>query len=245
MKKEIQLITLLFVIGLTIMFIISCQQKTAQILQKNESKNELPVAQPTPPKNEIIKTPIPENVKTLLAGKDKVRSYSYSYGALNKRNTYNIVGNKVKIQLLEKPGKKPVDQYDTVFLDNTKKKAFASCEKECDISVYNKYRPIDYNMYKLSIMPFDIFNNITKIEIILGRNKIINNRDTVLLNITNDKSENMEAYVDKFFAFPHEFRIIDPTGKETFIQYFNVQINSLQEQDVTLPSNYELQNITG
>lgn len=233
MKKI--LLTLSFLV--IALFIISCSEESDTV---PETSDDLVVVMPDIEQPEEPEPVIPDEVKELIIKKDKVKSYSYNFGVLNQGNTYHILGDKVKIELFEKPSTSKEDQYDTVFLDNTKKTAFGSCENpSCDVSLRSKYRELDYNQYKLTSTPFDIFDDIKTVEL-SDRGKLINDRDTVMVKIADYGDNQIEAFLDNFYAFPHEIKITDPDGEETLLQYHNVQINSLKEGDVILPTKYNL-----
>ena len=103
-----------------------------------------------------------------------------------------------------------------------------------------QYRIVDYHQYKLGSTPLDIFDDIQQAEVVSAKKKIVNNRDTVLMKINDTQGTGYDAYVDQFFAFPHEITVFPRSGEKKVIQYFNVKINSLTDQDVTLPETYIL-----
>ncbi|HLC59731.1 MAG TPA: hypothetical protein VJH34_04375 [archaeon] len=240
MKKE--KILLILCIMSILLLIVSCSGKQTQA-QVQQPQEEAKVV--APPIDEVIPAPeLSAEVKELLTNKDKITSYSYKFGELNQRNTYHILRDKVKIELFEKPGKKAEEQYDTVYLDNTKKTAFGTCEKTgCSQSEKNKYRAISFEQYQLKSTPLTILEDVQSAEI-TKQGKLVNNRDTILVKMNNSKGDQIDAFLDKFYAFPHEAKITGADKKETLLQYFEVTINSLKESDMVLPKSYQLINTT-
>lgn len=239
--KNISFTLILYAALIVSLVLVSCQPQ-AQTPAQQQNHQQEQIIPPTPNQQIPAETKplfspnISEETKQLLLNKEKIVSYVYSFGELNQRNTYSVMGDKIKINLLDKPVKAK-DQYDTVYLDNKEKKAYGTCEK-CDLRL--KYRIVDYQQYKLTSTPLDIFDDIQQAEVVSAKKKIVNDRDTILVKINNSRGTSYEAYVDQFFAFPHEITIILPSGEKKVVQYFGVKINSLTDEDVTLPPTFTL-----
>lgn len=198
--------------------------------QQIPQQPSLPQSIPTPKKE------LTPDAKKIVDSISKVTSYGFS----NTNGVVYLKGNKVRIDLYQNRGATADTKFDTVYLDLENKVAYGLCKDVglCSYDLRQKYRQVSYKEFDLGKLPPEYTKEITSGEIDYSKTRQIKKHAglapvSLFKYAINDV--NYESWLDNFYGFPYEITLTK-NGNSTFIQFSDVQINGVTDQDVTLPS---------
>ena len=192
---------------------------------------------PSPPQKE----PTAE-VKELLEKHNPLKSVQYlmDTGLANTFTVY-LRGDKLKKEITRSRYEAITADfvyYNTVYVDRVARTAYTHCifDQLCPALIRDQALVLDFEDEDI-ITPIQIIEGVTYAEKV-GQERF-DNRDTIILEYTNDDGKRERLWVETFFGLPLQQRIYDGDEVAERRTFTRVSFNSVKDDDVTLPDTYE------
>ncbi|HLC65880.1 MAG TPA: hypothetical protein VJI46_07200 [Candidatus Nanoarchaeia archaeon] len=228
----------LIVATILIFILVGCakQQPVGQPPQQVGEEGVEGVTEEQPPaEEEISAKEMTADAKAILAGISKITSYSFS----NINGAVYLKGDRARIDLYQNRGRTGPEKYDTIYLDLKAKTAYGVCV-DVDLCTYDmrkQYREVGYSEFDLGKLPIEYIKEIKYAEIDSSKTRTFkraNQQAKASLFKYKIGNVNYESWLDNFYGFPYELSMLED-DKQSTIEFKDVQINSVNDADVTLP----------
>ena len=222
----------LFGIFMILLLVVGCS-KPAEKQTQPEVKPEQPSGESVQP--EVQKSELSQELKDILAKNANIKNFEYIYSEnLADTSTYSVLGDKIKIAY----GSRQMFNnfvYYTIYIDGAAKKEYLVCDvaEECKGV---KALEITYGTFGKE-SPLEVIRRLDNGEI--TERTQIDNKNTVVVAYTNSDGDAERIWIWDFRGMPLK-REMNKAGVKTTIAYDKMVINSLSEQDVTLPKGIEM-----
>ncbi|MBS1267289.1 MAG: hypothetical protein MAG795_01261 [Candidatus Woesearchaeota archaeon] len=223
MKKILAIILMILLIGCT-------KEPDTQPEPAEQVEVETQVVEPEEPEVE----PLDEDIKELFARNSKIKSYEYMYRGVSPIIiNYYVRGENIKISHPQLQKYDGFEFYD-VYLGS--KEAYLVCDK-VDECKGRKSKIVGLSNFAPTT-PMQIVSQIDNGEI--TETTQIENRDTSVISYTNQDGNSERVWIWDYWGLPVKREIITDDGK-IVIEYDNLVVNSVKEDQVTLPEDLDLQ----
>ena len=225
MKKLIAILLIILLFGCT-------QEPVAE-----QEVSEEPMQEDLPLEAEIIEPPeepLAQEITALFARNSKITSYEYIYkGDSPQTITYYIKGEKIWASYPQVQEYGGFEFYD-VYMDS--KIATLICA-DVDKCKGKKAKEAPLSKF-VPITPLEIISQISNGEI--TETTQIENRDTSVVSYTNADGNQERIWIWDYWGIPVKREITKTDSKEV-IAYDNLVVNSVKDEQVTLPDDLEMQ----
>ncbi|MFC1768419.1 hypothetical protein ACFLZX_01520 [Nanoarchaeota archaeon] len=201
-----------------------------------------PPGPPMPPEPEVPPEPkvMDPEAQKMIDSFSKVTSYSYS----TDLGKVLVKGDNARIDLFRGTYGKNNWRYDVVYLDIPAKKAYSVCisRTSCTLDDRKHYNVASYLDYDLGKLPAEYIEEIVGAEVAEAKSRTFSRGTTQAkssLLLYEIEGVEYETWLDNFYGFPYEIKMKEGSST-TLVEYPDVEINNVADEDVILPGDLEL-----
>ena len=180
----------------------------------------------------------PELQQLLDTAKAKaVRNFKYTYKGPKAQyvNTYYVRDNKIKIEV---PyfDRYNGEAFDTVYLNLATQTAIGYCRQAVQCKTIGQQLSFDYDTYRtwVPLTPYDLLQKID--NGVVFETSTVDRKEAKGVRFINSDGVEEKAWLWTYYGMPLKYTLVNANGETEIHEFRELVMNSVSEQDVTVPA---------